>query len=93
MNSQYSLYVNFFRCQRERLKLEYGDSADMLPDLYFMQDGWQMTPSLVTTSNGRRRYLHWLQWISRYNYVTNTPGMFSRASMKAYNSLDAYIQV
>ena len=48
----------------------------------------KMTPSLVTFAGDR-----YLRWISRYNYVTNTPGMFSRASMKAYNSLDAYIQV
>ena len=65
----------------------YGDGADMLPDLYFMQDGWQNDPE---SSNVRRRYL---QRISRYNDLTNTPGMFSRASMKAYNPLDAYIQV
>ena len=56
MNSQYSLYVNSLdvsaRDWHEK-KLEYGDSADMLPDLYCMQDGWQNDPEC----NVRRRYL------------------------------------
>ena len=55
------------------MKLGYGDGADKLPDPYFMQDSWQNDPE----SNVRRRY-----WQLA---VTITPGMFSRASMKAYN--------
>ena len=56
MNSQYSLYVNSLdvsaRDWHEK-KIEYGVGADMLPDPYFMQDGWQNDPE----SNVRRRYL------------------------------------
>ena len=44
MNSQYSLYVNSLdvsvRNWYEKI-LEFGVGADMLPDPYFMQDGWQ----------------------------------------------------
>ena len=54
MNSQYSLYVNYLDVTSRdwyEKKLEYGDGADMLPDLYFMQDGWQNDPE---SNVGRR---------------------------------------
>ena len=56
MNCQYSLYVNSLdvsAIDRYEKKLEYGDGTDMLPDPYFMQDGWQDDHE----SNVRRRYL------------------------------------
>jgi len=49
MLGQWSLYANYLdvsaRDRYER-KLEYGDSADKLPDPYFTQDGWQNYPNL-----------------------------------------------
>ena len=58
MNSQESLYVNSLDVSgRDRYenKLEYGDSTDLLPDPYFMQDGWQNDSG--SNSNVPRRYL------------------------------------
>ena len=66
----------FHRIPKEE-RLEYDDGASNLPGPYFMHDGWLNDPS---------------QWPDLetfgdiYHYLINTPGMFSRASMKAYKS-------
>ena len=58
------------------MKLQYYGGTSELPDPYFMQDGWKNDPS------------QWpdLTFGDIYIYRINTPGMFIRASMKAYKS-------
>ena len=81
MNSQWSLYVNALDVSdRTEKKLEYGDGAGKLPDPYLMHVGWQNDPSLWPD----------LTFGDIYQYLINTPGMFSRESMKANKSLDTY---
>ncbi|KAK2191282.1 hypothetical protein NP493_56g06003 [Ridgeia piscesae] len=65
---------------RYEKKLEYGDGAGKLLDPYLMQIGWQNDPSLWPD----------LTFCNIYQYLINMPGMFSRESMKANKSLDAY---
>ena len=83
MNEYWSAYANsldFSARERYKNKLQYTDGDSSLPDPYFIENGWRNEPGLWPD----------LTYGDIYMYVINTPGIFSRESMKAYKSLDAY---
>ena len=54
--------------------------GSVLPDPYSLDEGWQDDVGLLPD----------VGWPDIYNYVINTPSNFTKESLKAYKSLEAY---
>ena len=62
-----------------KCKLTLTDGS-VLPDPYSLDEGWQDDVGLLPD----------VDWPDIYNYVINTPSNFTKESLKAYKSLEAY---
>ena len=60
-------------------KLTLSDGRK-LPDPYTLHEGWRSDVTLMQD----------ISWPDVYNYLINTPNTFSKESLKAYKSLEAY---
>jgi hypothetical protein len=69
--------------KRYEEKLKYASGSGCLPDPYAIADGWVDDPSTWPD----------LQFGDIYCYLIDTPGMFTKESLKAYKSLEAYRSV
>jgi hypothetical protein len=61
-------------------KLAYNKGTSFLPDPYALSTGWVDDPAVWPD----------LQFGDIYCYLIETPGQFTKESLKAYKSLDAY---
>ena len=61
---------------RNKLTLTDGD---VLPDPLALKKSWKSDVSFCNVG-----------WPDIYNYLVNTPGEFTKESLKAYKSLEAY---
>ena len=52
----------------------------VLPDPYLLKKGWEDDVKLLPD----------LEWPDIYHYLINTPSEFTKESLKAYKSLEAY---
>ncbi|XP_053404526.1 uncharacterized protein LOC123534786 [Mercenaria mercenaria] len=66
--------------QRYGVKLLYDFGQCMLPDLYLLKSEWKDDPTLWPD----------IEYYDIWNYLIETPGSYTRESLKAYKSLDAY---
>jgi hypothetical protein len=66
--------------KRYVVKLLYNYGRCMLPDPYLIKSTWNDDPSL---------WPH-IEFGHVYCYLIDTPGIFTKESLKAYKSLDAY---
>ena len=78
-NSEYfkSLSLNDKNWYEKKLTLSDGQT---LPDPYSLSEGWKSDVTLMPD----------ITWIDVYNYLINTPSTFSKESLKAYKSLEAF---
>ena len=80
---QLSDYVNKLNQeakQRYVIKLMYDYGQNILPDPYSLKNGWKDDPSLWPE----------IDYIDIWEYLIESPGSFTRESLKAYKSLEAY---
>ncbi|KAH3822281.1 uncharacterized protein LOC127881093 [Dreissena polymorpha] len=80
---QLSDYVNKLNPeakQRYVIKLMYDYGQNILPDPYSLKNGWKDDPSLWPE----------FDYIDIWEYLIESPGSFTRESLKAYKSLEAY---
>ena len=66
--------------RRYKVKLLYNQGSCSLPDPYHLSENWSKSPDTWPD----------LTFCDIYLYLIDTPSMFTRESMKAYKSLDAY---
>ena len=80
--SVYSAYFDSLSVEDKsnyRNKLTLTD-GNVLPDPLALKEGWRNDVS----------YLPDVGWPDIYNYLVNTPGEFTKESLKGYKSLKAY---
>ena len=79
-SSEYVRLLSGDAKQRYISKLRYSGGNKQLPDPYGLVDGWSEDPK------------HWpdVTFGDVYAYLIEIPGPFTRESMKAYKSLEAY---
>jgi hypothetical protein len=65
---------------RYQQKLQYNNGTMTLPDPYNLRDNWSDSPATLPD----------LTFGDIFVYLIDTPSMFTKETMKAYKSLDAY---
>jgi hypothetical protein len=66
--------------QRYKQKLKYGKDLDSLPDPYKLSSGWVNDMSVWPD----------ITFGDIYSYLIDSPGVYTKQSLKAYKSLDAF---
>ena len=75
----YSSNLNSDDRKKYEEKLITADGT-VLPDSYTLVENWKDNVKLLPD----------ITWADNYNYLTNTPGLYTNENLKAYKSLDAY---
>ena len=65
---------------RYSVKLLYNTGQSILPDPYYLKNGWVDDPSLWPG----------LEYPDIWTYLIDSPGIYTKENLKAYKSLDAY---
>jgi hypothetical protein len=66
--------------QRYKQKLKYNKGVDTLPDPYKLTTGWINDMSVWPD----------ITFGDIYSYLIDSPGVYTKESLKAYKSLDAF---
>ena len=65
---------------RYAVKLLYNSGQSILPDPYLMKNGWVDDPC----------FWPGLEYPDIWTYLIDSPGIYTKQTLKAYKSLDAY---
>ena len=78
--SQYVKNLDLKAFDRYKAKLQYCKGAEQIPDPYSISEGW------------KKELESWpdLTYGDIYVYLIETPGLYTKESLKAYKSLEAY---
>lgn len=66
--------------RRYAVKLLFNYGQSILPDPYLLKNGWKDDPSMWPG----------LEYPDIWTYLIESPGIYTKETLKAYKSLDAY---